>query len=145
MDAWRWSYQLRLRLRSIFDRARVERELEEEFRFHVEERIELEMRQGKLSDEARSIALRAMEGMEQQKEACRDMRGVNLIDNLNRDVRYGLRTLGRSPGFSVTALLALTLGIGANSAIFSVVNSALLRGLPGLEGAEPLVSDAGCF
>src|SRR5438270_607413 len=88
-----WLYTIPLRLRSLFRRAQIERELDEELRFHLEQRIEREIAAGKTPGEARHAALRAMEGVEQQKEQCRDTRKVNMIENLMQDVRYAWRSL----------------------------------------------------
>jgi predicted permease len=93
--------------------------------------------------EARHAALRSLGGIEQAKEECRDARKVNLIENFLQDVRFGLRMLRRSPGFSLLAILCLTLGIGANAAVFSWIEGILFRPYPAVAHQERLVAIGG--
>src|SRR5262252_5662427 len=125
-----WLYTIPLRLRSLFRRGRVEQELDEELAFHLECRTAQEIAAGNSPEAAREAALKAMDGLEQHKEECRDTRRVNVIENLVRDARQAWRGIWKNPGFSAVAIATLALGIGANSAIFSVINAALLRPLP---------------
>ena len=126
----RWIYTIPLRLRSLFRRNRVEQELDEELRYHLERKTKEFLTQGMSPEEARRRAFGAMDGLELRKEECRDARGVNFLETLYQDVRFGLRLLRKSPGFTGVAVLTIALGIGANTAIFGLVDTAFLRGLP---------------
>ena len=121
---------LRLRLRSLFSGASADRELDEELRFHVDRQIETHVARGVSPEDARLLALRAIGGVEQRKEQMRDARGISPIENLARDLRLALRQLRKQPGFAVTAIVSLALGIGANTAMFQLLNALTLRTLP---------------
>jgi putative ABC transport system permease protein len=139
MRLWRLLSTLRLRLRSVFRRARVERDLDDEIRDHIERRVEEDVARGVPREQARQAALRAFGGIEQAKEACRDMRGVNVIEHTVQDLRFAARHWARAPVVTATMIGIFALGIGFSTALSLFVRSFLAGPLPGVSRQESLV------
>jgi predicted permease len=131
------------RLAALFRRRRLEDELDEELCSHLEMAVELNLGKGMSAEDARREALRSFGGVEQTKENYRDQRGLHIIETTLQDLRFGLRMLRRSPGFSALAILCLTLGIGANAAVFSWVEGILFRPYPAVAHQEQLLALTG--
>src|SRR6266404_5624324 len=121
---------LLFRLRAVFGRRSVERELNDELRFHLECEVEKLMRSGLVRQEASRRARLALGGLDQVKEECRETGGVSGLETTLQDLRYAMRGMRRSPAFTVTAVLTLGFGTGAISTVFTLANTLFFRDLP---------------
>ncbi|HEV8429036.1 MAG TPA: ABC transporter permease [Pyrinomonadaceae bacterium] len=122
--------RIKMRWRALFRKAELEHQLDDELRFHLEQQAARNLRDGMTQDDARYSALKSFGPIERSKEESRDARGVRLIEDLLQDLRYGARLLAKNLGVSLIAIVTLALGIGATTAIFTVVNAFLWRPLP---------------
>jgi len=130
MNLEQWFYSLPLRLRSFFHPNQADEEMKEELHAHLEQQINENIAKGMSAEEACRSAMRAMGGLTQIEQQCRDARGGSVLQDFIQDLRYGFRQLLRSPGLSAMAILCLTLCIGANAAVFSWVEGILFRPYP---------------
>jgi predicted permease len=125
-----WLYTVPLRLRSLIRKQRVEQELDEELVYHIGREIEENVARGMNAEEARYAALRAMDGVQRRKEECRDTRRVMLVESTWQDLQYAIRGFRRSPAFVLTVVGTIALGLGLNTALFSIFNAYYFRPLP---------------
>lgn len=130
------------KLRAVLATPRLDTEMNDELRFHIEMETEANMKRGMSREEAHCAAIRQFGGVAQTAEACRERRGIPFIETLLQDVRYALRLFRRFPGFTAVAVLSLALGIGANTAIFTLIDQVLIRALPVQNPAELVRFDA---
>jgi predicted permease len=130
MHPQHWLYTIPLRLRSLLRRRRVEQELNEELQFHLEQKIEEGIANGLSPKEARSAAMRAMDGLEQRKEQVRDMWRIHWLTDFLDDARFAIRSLIRSSGLTAFVVITLALGIGMTSGTFSMVDALIFRPYP---------------
>jgi macrolide transport system ATP-binding/permease protein len=143
MDIEQWFYSLPMRLRSFFHPHQVDLELKEELGEHLEQQTKENVARGMSPEEARYSAVRTLGGITQVEQQCRDARGGSVLEDFVQDLGYGFRQLCRSPGFSALVILCLTLGIGANAAVFSWVEGILFRPYPLVAHQERLLALGG--
>lgn len=137
-----WAGSVRFHLRSLFRAGEADDEMKEEIRQHLEQQIQENLSRGMPPEEARYSAMRSIGGLELIEQQCRDARGGSLLRDFFQDLRYGFRQLRRTPGFSTLAILCLTLGIGANAAVFSWLEGILFRPYPAVAHQERLFAIA---